>query len=206
MPTHNEPSATPRLSPSLIISLRAVIALNLAYFGLELGVALAIGSVALIADSLDFLEDMAVNSLILVGLLFAPLWRARLGMGLALLLVLPAAAGIIMLLHKIAAPTPPAPLPLSLTGLGALLVNTGCALILARVRSHAGSLTRAAFLSARNDALANIAIIAAGGVTALWPTIWPDIVVAGGIAVLNAGAAREIFEAAREEHRAAQVD
>ncbi len=132
--------------------------------------ALAIGSVALIADSVDFLEDMAVSGLILAGLRFAPLWRARLGMGLALLLVLPAIAGLIMLLQKIAAPVPPAPLPLSLTGLGALFVNSACAVILARVRSHAGSLTRAAFLSARNDAIANVAIIMAGGVTALWPT------------------------------------
>jgi Co/Zn/Cd efflux system component len=39
---------------------RAVIlvaALNFAYFGVEFAVALAIGSVSLFADSLDFLED-----------------------------------------------------------------------------------------------------------------------------------------------------
>lgn len=185
----------------LVASLRLAIFLNLAYFGIELLVALAIGSVALIADSVDFLEDMTVNGLILAGLRFAPLWRARLGMGLAGLLVLPAAAGLIMLLHKIQAPVPPAPLPLSVTGLGALVVNGTCALILARVRGHAGSLTRAAFLSARNDAIANVAIVLAGGATALWPTIWPDLIVGAGIALLNADSAREIFEAAREEHK-----
>jgi hypothetical protein len=36
-----------------------------------------------------------------------------------------------------------------------------CALVLTRYRRHSGSLTRAAFLSARNDAQANVAIIAA---------------------------------------------
>ena len=34
-----------------------VMALNLGYFGVEFAVALAIGSVSLFADSIDFLED-----------------------------------------------------------------------------------------------------------------------------------------------------
>ena len=63
-----------------------------------------------------------------------------------------------------------------------------------------GSLSKAAFLSARNDALANIAIVAAGAATALAPSAWPDLVVGLGIAALNAGAAREVFSAARREH------
>ena len=98
------------------------------------------------------------------------------------------------------------PLPLTITGLGALIVNLGCALILARVRDHQGSLTRAAFLSARNDAFANIAIIAAGLVTAfLWRSVWPDLIVGVGIALMNADAAREVWEAAHEEHKAAKA-
>jgi Co/Zn/Cd efflux system component len=93
---------------------------------------------------------------------------------------------------------------LSLAGLGALAVNLSCALLLARFRHHGGSLTKAAFLSARNDALANIAIIAAGLVTAFaWRTAWPDLIVGLGIAALNADAAREVWQAARQEHRAA---
>jgi Co/Zn/Cd efflux system component len=74
--------------------------------------------------------------------------------------------------------------------------------MLARYRQHSGSLTRAAFLSARNDVLANIAIIAAGLVTALTRSGWPDLVVGLGIALMNAGAAKEIYQVSREEHRA----
>ena len=37
---------------------------NLAFFGIEFAVAIAIGSVSLFADSIDFLEDTAVNGLI----------------------------------------------------------------------------------------------------------------------------------------------
>jgi Co/Zn/Cd efflux system component len=65
-------------------------------------------------------------------------------------------------------------------------------------------LTRAAVLSARNDALANIAIIGAGLVTAfVWRSAWPDLIVGLAIAALNADAAREVWEAARQEHDAA---
>ena len=41
--------------------------LNLAYFGIEFAVAVAIGSVSLFADSVDFLEDASVNLLIFVA-------------------------------------------------------------------------------------------------------------------------------------------
>ena len=94
-------------------------------------------------------------------------------------------------------------MPLSLTGLGALAVNMTCAFMLVRYRHQGGSLTRAAFLSARNDAFANIAIIAAGLLTAFfWSTAWPDLIVGLGIGVMNADAAREVWIAARQEHDA----
>lgn len=97
----------------------------------------------------------------------------------------------------------PAPIPLSATGLGALAVNLTCAFILAHYRHHRGSLTRAAFLSARNDALANIAIIAAGLLTALMShSVWPDLIVGIGIVAMNVDAARKVWTAAREEHAA----
>lgn len=188
---------------------RAVIAvalLNLGYFGIEFAVALGIGSVALFADSVDFLEDASVNLLIALALRWSPLQRARLGKVLALILIAPALAGLWTAGEKFFTPVVPAPLPLTVTGLGALIVNLGCALILARVRDHQGSLTRAAFLSARNDAFANIAIIGAGLVTAtLWQSIWPDLIVGVGIALMNADAAREVWEAAHEEHKAAKA-
>ena len=91
---------------------------------------------------------------------------------------------------------------LSATGLGALLVNIGCALLLARYRHASGSLTRAAFLSARNDAFANIAIVAAGLLTLHWVSAWPDLVVGLAIAALNADAAKSVWRAARDEHAA----
>jgi Co/Zn/Cd efflux system component len=188
----------------LRVAVAVVAALNLAYFGIEFAVALGIGSVSLFADSVDFLEDASVNILIAVALGWSAANRARLGMALAGILLVPALATIWTAWTKLNAPTPPEPVWLSLTGLGALAVNLSCALILIRYRGHAGSLTKAAFLSARNDALANIAIVAAGLATSLWPSAWPDLVVGLGIALINADAAREVWTAAREEQRTAQ--
>ena len=173
--------------------------LNLAYFGVEFAVAIAIGSVSLFADSVDFLEDTSVNLLIAVALGWTAINRSRLGMALAAILLIPALATLWTAWQKFAAPVPPAPLPLSLTGAGALVVNLTCALLLVRFRSHSGSLTRAAFLSARNDAYTNVAIVVAGLVTAATLSVWPDLIVGLGIAVLNADAARDVLAAARKE-------
>ncbi|HEX3349601.1 MAG TPA: cation transporter [Acetobacteraceae bacterium] len=189
-------------------ALRRVVAIvaiaNLAYFGVEFTVALSIGSVSLFADSVDFLEDASVNFLILVALGWSVRSRARVGMALAAILLVPAIATIWTAWQKFTVPVAPEPLALSLTGLGALVVNLSCAFLLAQFRHHSGSLTKAAFLSARNDAVANVVIVGAGLVTAfLWTSAWPDLMVGLGIAVMNADAAREVWTAAREEHRAA---
>lgn len=181
-----------------------VAGLNILYFGVEFTVALAVGSVSLFADSVDFLEDTSVNLLIWIGLAWSARNRARLGMVLALVLLVPGVATLWTAWNKFGQPIAPDAFALSATGCGALVVNLSCALVLAKVWHHSGSLTRAAFLSARNDAAANVAIIIAGAVTAfVWRSSWPDLIVGLAIAAVNLGAAKEVWEAAREEHRAA---
>ena len=159
---------------------------------------------SLFADSVDFLEDASLNLLIATALGWTALNRARLGMALAGILLVPVLATLWTAWQKFAAPVPPAPLPLSLTGAGALAVNLVCAFLLVRFRHHSGSLTRAAFLSARNDAYANVAIIAAGLVTAATLSVWPDLIVGLGIALLNADASRQVLAAARKERQEAR--
>jgi Co/Zn/Cd efflux system component len=187
-------------------ALRRIVALvallNLGYFGIECAVALAIGSVSLFADSIDFLEDASINLLIVAALGLSARMRARVGMVLAGIILVPGLATLWMAWEKFSVPVPPGPVPLTLAGAGALAINLTCALLLVRYRHHSGSLTKAAFLSARNDAFANIAIIGAGLMTAATFSAWPDLIVGLGIAAMNADAAREVWEAARDEHRA----
>lgn len=189
------PMDAPRLRRAVLV----VAALNLAYFGVEFAVATKLGSVSLFADSVDFLEDAAVNLLIAVAVGWSVRNRGLVGMALAGLILVPGVATLWTAWHKILDPVAPAVLPLSLTGVGALAVNLTCAAILARVRDHGGSLTRAAFLSARNDAYANVAIIAAGIATVVTRNGWPDILVGLAIAAMNADAAADVFRAARRE-------
>jgi Co/Zn/Cd efflux system component len=178
------------------------VALKFGYFGLEFAVALAIGSVALFADSIDFLEDAAINLLVMFGLGWSLRQQAWLGMALSGILLVPALATLWTVWEKFMAPVAPAPMALTLAGTGALAVNLACALLLARYRAHGGSLARAAFLSVRNDVLGSIAIIAAGLVMAsLWPSAWPDLIVGFGIVAMNADAAREVWMTARAEQR-----
>jgi len=179
-----------------------VCGLNLVYFFVEFGVARWIGSVALLADSIDFLEDASINALILLALRWSAARRARVGMLLALILLVPSLATLWAAYQKLLAPAAPLVVPLTLAAAGAFIVNLTCAFMLARHRTRAGSLSRAAFLSARNDVLANIAIIIAGFITLWTRNGWPDLVVGLGIALLNAGAAKEVYAAARTEHDA----
>jgi Co/Zn/Cd efflux system component len=143
-----------------------------------------------------------VNFLIAAAMGWRSRNRARVGMALAGILLIPGVATLWTAWEKVDLPVAPDAAPLSLTGAGALGINLSCAFMLARYRHHSSSLTKAAFLSARNDALANIAIVASGLVTAYTLSAWPDLIVGLGIAALNADAARAVWRAARAEHRA----
>jgi Co/Zn/Cd efflux system component len=66
-----------------------VAVLNLAYFVVELSMAEIIGSVSLLADSIDFLEDASINFLIAVALSWTLTRRAVVGKMLAGILLTP---------------------------------------------------------------------------------------------------------------------
>lgn len=191
--------------PTLRRVILVVALANLAYFFFEFSVAKRIGSVSLFADSIDFIEDAAINLLIVTALGWSVRKRARVGMLLACVILVPGVALLWTTGQKLMAPIPPEPWSLSGTGLGALAVNLSCALLLTKFRHHSGSLTKAAFLSARNDVLANLAIIAAGLVTLRWPSVWPDLIVGLGIFAMNANAAMTVWKVARAEHTSAEL-
>lgn len=176
-----------------------VAALNFGYFFIEFAIAAAIASVALFADSIDFLEDATVNMLVLLALGWTASKRRVVGIILAACLLIPGLAALYTAWDKLAAPTVPDPALLTLAGLGALVVNGLCAILLSRVRHHGGSLSLAAFLSARNDVAANLAIIGAGLATAVIGSIWPDLIVGLGIALMNSNSAYDVFKAAMGE-------
>ena len=182
-----------------------VAALNFAWFGVEATVALAIGSVSLIADSVDFLEDTAINLLIALALGWSLARRAAAGHVLALLILVPALVAAWQVVVKASDPTPPDVTALLVTAGGAVVVNAVCTGLLVRVRHHGGSLSSGAYLSARNDVAVNVAIIAMAMVTAWTGSGWPDIVLGAVIVLINTRAAWVVWELAGEERLAARA-
>jgi len=172
---------------------RVVAIANLSYFVLEFIVAIRIGSVSLFADSIDFLEDASVNILIFVALGWSLVARRRLSRFFALLFLVPAISVIISTIYKINNPTVPSGPTITAVAIGALVVNFTCAFLLAKFRENQQSLVMAAYLSARNDALANFAIITAGIITVFWISPVPDLVVGISIGMLNADAALKVW-------------
>ncbi|AKT51692.1 cation transporter [Arsenicicoccus sp. oral taxon 190] len=200
------PPSPPAISPTVLRrTVLLVAALNLAYFFVEAGVALAIGSVSLIADSVDFLEDTAVNLLIALALGWSLHARSVAGKVMAAIICVPALAAAWEAFSKFRHPEAPDVVLLVATAGGAVLVNGLCTWILARARHHGGSLTAAAWLAARNDVIVNLAIIAMGLVTWWTRSGWPDIVLGLVIVVVNVSAAREVWEIAEEERLAAKA-
>jgi len=175
--------------------------LNLTYFPLEFYFAHKFNSVSLLSDSLDFLEDASVNILIFLAFSLAVVWRKRLSYIFALLLLLPGISFLYNALHQISNPVTPTGKGMSLVGLGAFVVNLYCATILNKFKEIQGGLAKAAYFSARNDAVSNILIIIAGIVTLFWISALPDLIVGTVIFIMNADSARVILKAAHREHK-----
>lgn len=90
-----------------------------------------------------------------------------------------------------------------MASLGAIGVNGTSAWLLANVRRHGGSLSRAAFASARNDVLVNVAIIFMAGLTVWTASGWPDLILGCFIIILALYAAHEVWEVSEQERLAA---
>ena len=162
--------------------------LNFVMMFVEVGGALYANSIALMADAIDFLEDSVtyVLAIALIGLGHRP--RAVFGAMTAFLMFVPGVWIAWKTINQLLEGLPPDPLPMGAIGLLALAVNVYCAFILLPHRKG-DSAHQGVWLSTRNDAIANIAIVIAAVVTAFWTSVWPDVMVGLGIAVLNLHAA-----------------
>ena len=176
-----------------------VAVLNLFYFFIEFIAALNIRSVSLLADSIDFIEDASINFLIFFAISLTLTKKAKISILLSLIMLLPGFTALWAVWQQIVYQEPPQALELSIVAIGALTVNCLCTFILIRFKDFSGSLTRAAFLSARNDVIANIAIIMTGIITYFYSSIWPDIIIGILIAYIRIESALEIYYKAVKE-------
>jgi len=181
---HDHGSASPAYRRILWLAL----AVNLAMFAVEIGAGLSAQSASLLADSLDFLGDAANYGIALFVLGMALQWRARAAllkaasMGLFGLWV----AGT-TIQHALAGTVPAAPL-MGAVGALALAANLGVAVLLYRWRDGDSNM-RSVWICTRNDAIGNLAVLAAAAGVFGSGTGWPDYIVAAimsGLAMTGA--------------------
>ena len=184
--------------PAYRRALWIVVILNLGFGLCEIVGGFIANSQALKADSLDFIGDGSITLVGLIALGWSAAGRARVALTQGLFL---GALGIgviaVAIIRAINAEPPEAEL-MGAIGVAALIVNVSAALVLSRFREGDANV-RAIWLFSRNDALANVAVIAAAGLVAWTGSAWPDLAVAGLIALLFLHSAYEIVTGARRE-------
>ena len=176
-----------------------VIILNVGFGLLELVGGFVAGSQALKADSLDFIGDGSITLVGLVALGWAAVARSRVALVQGIFLASLGLGVIGFAAWRAFHAIPPEAELMGGIGIVALIVNVSAALILARFRDQGDATSRAIWLFSRNDALANIAVIAAAALVGWTGQAWPDLVVAGVIALLFLHSAYDIIRDARRE-------
>ena len=173
--------------------------INAMYFIIEFYFGHRFNSVSLIGDSIDFLEDTSLNLLVAFAIGWSLRKRVLTGYFLAALLLVPGITFLWIAIDQILSPELPSGTGMSAIAFGALLVNIYCAYLIWDHKHLEGGLIKAAYYSARNDAIANALTILAGVVTLISVSIIPDLVIGAIIFLLNASAAKEVISAARKE-------
>ncbi len=176
---------------------------NGAMFSAEIIAGIAAGSAALQADALDFLGDTLNYAISLAVAGLGLTWRARAallkGWGLLLLGLWVAGSA---LWHALAGTLPEASVMGMVGGL-ALLANGFVALLLFRFRGGDANM-RSVWICSRNDAIGNLAVLAAAAGVFGTGTGWPDGIVAAIMAGLGMTGGWQIVRQARRELQRAQ--
>jgi Co/Zn/Cd efflux system component len=191
---HDHGAASPVYRRILWIAL----AVNLAMFAVEIGAGLAAQSVSLLADSLDFFGDAANYGISLFVLGMALQWRARAS------LLKAASMGVFGLWiagttiqHALGGTVPEAPV-MGVVGALALAANLGVAVLLYRWRDGDSNM-RSVWICTRNDAIGNLAVLAAAAGVFGSGAGWPDYLVAAIMSGLALTGAAQVTRQALSE-------
>jgi Co/Zn/Cd efflux system component len=185
-------------SPRWRRALWIALAVNAVMFLVELVAGAAADSRALFADALDFFGDAAnyAISLGVAGLALA--WRARAALLKGATLTLLGLYVLASCAWAIAVGASPEPITMGVIGVLALVANVLVALMLFRFRSGDANM-QSVWICSRNDAIGNVAVVAAALGVFGSGTAWPDITVAAIMATLGISGGWKIMLLARAE-------
>lgn len=157
--------------------------INAAMFMIEVGAGVRSGSLSLLADAIDFAGDALNYAVSLAVLASALAWRARAAMLKALSMM---AFGLFVLgqaLWAVWNGGVPDAATMGVVAVLALVSNVGVAAMLYAFREGDANM-RSVWLCSRNDAIGNLAVMAAALGVLGTGTAWPDLLVASLMAAL----------------------
>lgn len=178
---------------------------NAAMFFVEIGASLQSGSLALLADAVDFAGDALNYGVSLAVLASALAWRARAAILKALSMM---GFGLYVLgaaLWSVWHGEVPQAMTMGAVALLALLANVGVAWMLYAFREGDSNM-RSVWLCSRNDAIGNVAVLVAALGVFGTGSAWPDLVVASLMAVLALHGGWSVLRQARAEIRQTRDD
>lgn len=193
------------ITPAYKRALWTVVLLNFGYGVIEIVGGIISGSQALKADALDFLGDGSITFLGLLAVGWSLAWRARTALLQGLFLGALGLAVLANTTYRVLVLQQPEAELMGIFGVVALIVNVTAALVLIPHRTGDANV-RAVWLFSRNDAIGNIAVVAAAGLVWWTGTPWPDIVVAAAMAGLFLQSSWAIIRDARRDLAAARTD
>lgn len=197
-------STTPPVDPRYRRILWIALWVNALMFGVEIIGGWAAGSVALLADAVDFLGDAANYGISLFVLALAPVWRSRTALLKGATM---GAYGVFVLasaFYHLRSGTVPQAHTMGLIGFAALGANCLVGVLLYAYRNGDANM-RSVWLCTRNDAISNVAVlVAALGVFQTGSGL-PDLLVATVMGLLGLSSAFTVITHARRELREAAL-
>lgn len=178
--------------------LRTLLGINLVMFFIELGAGLYAESTGLLADALDMLADAMVYAISLAavgGALSDKVRAARLSGWLQILLGALVAAEV---LRRLVYGSEPMSNAMVVVGTLALVANITCLVLISRHREGEVHM-RASWLFSRNDVIANLGVIVAGGLVAMTASRLPDLLIGAALSLLVMRGGFTILGEARAE-------
>lgn len=197
---HDHGQAAPGADRAYRQVLWAALVINAVMFAIEVVAGLGAGSTALLADSLDFLGDAANYGVSLFVLGMSLTWRARAALLKAISMAAFGAWVAGTAIHHALAGVVPDARVMGIVGMLALVANLGTALLLFRHRDGDAN-RRSVWICTRNDAIGNLAVLAAALGVFGTGTLWPDIVVAAIMAGLALWGSVQVMRQAGRELR-----
>ena len=193
-----EPGDSAHNDPRWRLILWIALIANAAMFLVEIVAGVAADSRALQADALDFFGDAAnyAISLSVAGLALS--WRAKAALLKAATMLGFGLWVIAYAIYGLVAGSSPEPQTMGVVGTLALAVNVIVALLLFRYRAGDANM-RSVWICSRNDAIGNLAVLAAALGVFGTGQAWPDLLVAGIMAGLAIWGSVEVFAHARRD-------